>query len=307
MLAQLLRRTLLVEALLGAALGYWLSQAGHWSWWVSALAAIAMPVIGMTMVTLYSAVQSRAAEPATLWWRSLWGETVAGIVIFVLRQPWTRKKPEVLPPTAGTAKVPVVLVHGFLCNHRIWDDVADALRQRGHTVMAINLEPLFTSIDHYAPLVEEAVEALCRTTGAKQVALVGHSMGGLAIRAWMRAHGTERCARALTLGTPHQGTEIANNYGFAPNGLQMQWHSPWLAALAAPESKATRQRFTIALSPQDNIVFPQRAQTLPDATVEVFDGLGHLQMCLDPKVIAWVTQQLDNEPHDRPYRSQTPD
>jgi hypothetical protein len=56
-----------------------------------------------------------------------------------------------------------------------------------------------------------------------------------------------------------------------------------------------RQLFRIALSPQDNIVFPQRAQTLPDAAVEVFEGIGHLQMCLDPKVIAWVTQQLDNE------------
>lgn len=296
MLAQLLRWSMLTEVLLGAGLGYWLGHASPWPWAVITLAAAALPIAFMKLGTLYSAVQSRAAEPAHLWWRALWGETLAGIVIFMLRQPWTFKKPGVLPSTGGTAKVPVVLVHGFMCNHRIWDDVSNALRKQGHTVIAINLEPLFTSIDRYAPLVEAAVDALCRTTGAKQVALVGHSMGGLAIRAWMRAHGTERCARALTLGTPHQGTQIANDYGFAPNGLQMQWHSPWLAALAASESKATRQRFTIALSPQDNIVFPQRAQILPDATVEVFDGLGHLQMCLDPKVIAWVTQQLDNAP-----------
>jgi pimeloyl-ACP methyl ester carboxylesterase len=262
---------------------------------VIALAAVALPMTILKLGTLYSAVQSRATEPAKLWWRSVWGEILAGIAVFVLRQPWTFQKPGVLPPTGGEAKVPVVLVHGFMCNHRIWDDVSNALRKQGHTVIAINLEPLFTSIDRYAPLVEEAVEALCRATGAQKVALVGHSMGGLAIRAWMRAHGTQRCARALTLGTPHQGTALAKKYGFAPNGLQMQWHSPWLAALAASESEATRQLFRVALSPQDNIVFPQRAQTLPDAAVEVFEGIGHLQMCLDPKVIAWVTQQMDNE------------
>jgi triacylglycerol esterase/lipase EstA (alpha/beta hydrolase family) len=284
---------MLAEGLLGAALGYWLGHASPWPWAVMVLCAAAVPVGVMKLVTLYSALKSRAAEPVHLWWRSLWGETVAGVVIFVLRQPWTFKKPGVLPPTGGATKIPVVLVHGFLCNHRIWDDVSDALRKQGHTVIAINLEPLFTSIDRYAPLVEDAVEALCRATSAKQVALVGHSMGGIAIRAWMRAHGTQRCARAITLGTPHQGTEIAENYGFAPNGLQMQWHSPWLTALAASESEATRQLFSIALSPQDNIVFPQRAQTLPNATVKVFDGLGHLQLCLAPNVITWVTQQLD--------------
>jgi predicted alpha/beta hydrolase family esterase len=294
MLAQLLRWSMLAEVLFGATLGYWMGDAGPWQWAVVVLCAAAVPVGVMKLVTLYSALQSRAAEPAHLWWRALWGETLAGIVIFVLRQPWTFQKPGMLPATGGTAKVPVVLVHGFVCNHRIWNDVSKALRQRGHTVFAINLEPLFTSIDRYAPLVEEAVEALCKATGAKQVALVGHSMGGIAIRSWMRAHGTQRCARALTLGTPHQGTEIVENYGFAPNGLQMRWHSPWLTALAASESEATRKLFTIALSPQDNIVFPQRAQTLPDAAVKVFDGLGHLQLCLDPGVIAWVTQQLDD-------------
>ena len=29
-------------------------------------------------------------------------------------------------------------MHGYLCNHRLWDDVVRALRAQGHAVLAIN-------------------------------------------------------------------------------------------------------------------------------------------------------------------------
>jgi hypothetical protein len=77
-----------------------------------------------------------------------------------------------------------------------------------------------------------------------------------------------------------------------PNGLQMAWHSAWLQALATSETDATRQLFRIALTPQDNIVYPQREQTLHAVPTTVFEGLGHLQLCSDAKVRQWVCEQL---------------
>ncbi|HEY5580979.1 MAG TPA: hypothetical protein VIK56_07435 [Rhodoferax sp.] len=41
---------------------------------------------------------------------------------------------------------------------------------------------------------------LCRQTGAAKVALIGHSMSGVVIRAWMRAYGSARVARVITQG-----------------------------------------------------------------------------------------------------------
>jgi triacylglycerol lipase len=169
--------------------------------------------------------------------------------------------------------------------------MAAALRARGHAVFAVNLEPLFTSIDRYAPTVEAAVQALTQHTGQSRVALVGHSMGGLVIRAWMRAHGTARVARVLTLGTPHAGTKLAKGSP-APNAKQMSWQSAWLAALTASEDDAKRGLIRIAITPQDNIVCPQRAQVLPGITPVLFEGLGHVQMCIDPAVMEWVCQQV---------------
>jgi hypothetical protein len=52
----------------------------------------------------------------------------------------------------------------------------------------------------------------------------------------------------------------------------------------------------IALTPQDNIVYPQREQVLEGVPVTVFDGLGHLELCLHSTVIAWVLRQLAEAP-----------
>jgi triacylglycerol lipase len=288
MLARLLRRLLLTQLLLGAALGYWLGGAV-----AALLLGAVLPFAVMVLTDIVSALRSRADEPASAWWRSLWGEFGAGIHVFVFRQPWTSAPPQVLAPTTPTtpARVPVLLIHGYLCNHRIWDDAARALRQQGHTVLAVNLEPVFASIDRYAEVIEPAVQQLRAATGRDKVVLVGHSMGGLAIRAWMRAHGTQHAAGAITLGTPHVGTQIAKGQ-HTPNGRQMEWHSDWLTALAQSETDAIRALFQIAITPQDNIVYPQRAQVLPGTTATVFDGLGHLQLCLDPGVLQWLLARV---------------
>ena len=172
MLANLLRTVLLAQAILGAAVGYWLTSRWGTPQWTSVLLALAMPFVTIVLILLVSAVQSRPGEHAALWWRSLVGEVAAGIRVFVFRQPWSAATPGVLPATASPTRIPVVLVHGFLCNHRIWDDVAAALRAQGHPVLAVDLEPLFVSIDRYAPVVEDAVNALCRHAKVEQVALV---------------------------------------------------------------------------------------------------------------------------------------
>ncbi len=173
-----------------------------------------------------------------------------------------------------------------------------------HPVLEVDLEPLFTSIDRYAPVIDQAVVELCRQTGSHKVALLGHSMGGLAIRAWMRAHGTDRVASVITLGAPHAGTQI-DPRPRTVNGRQMLWHSAWLQELAASETASTRRLMRIALTPQDNIVYPQREQVLPGVPVTVFDGLGHLELCFDDTVIQWVLQQLDEATLDQTKNSAT--
>jgi triacylglycerol lipase len=299
MLAQLLRRLILGQMLLGATLGYWAATSQGWPLWTCLVAALLMPFAILSVITIATGLLSLAPqEPAAAWWRALVGELRAGIRIFLFRQPWTWAAPGLLPATSPANKVPVVLVHGYICNHRLWDTMADALRANGHAIYAVNLEPVFASIDRYAPLVEAAVQALQQHTGQARVALVGHSMGGLAIRAWLRSYGAQRATQVLTLGTPHAGTRIASRTprsAHTQNGEQMVWGSAWLEELAASETPEVRQIFSIALTAQDNIVYPQRAQVIAGVTPTVFEGMGHLQMCLDAGVIRWVLSRLRSD------------
>jgi triacylglycerol esterase/lipase EstA (alpha/beta hydrolase family) len=61
------------------------------------------------------------------------------------------------------------------------------------------------------PQVDKAVADLRQRTGAAQVALVCHSMGGLVARAYLRAYGDEAVACVVTLGSPHRGTVHPKN------------------------------------------------------------------------------------------------
>ena len=307
MLAFLLRALYLFQLLCGALLGSWLAK---WSaqqsggalslLWVP-LATLGLPLLLQFLVILSSLIQSRMGGPKALWWRVLWAEYISAVRVFMLRQPWPRRPngvqmPLATPPAQATA-VPVVLVHGYLCNHRVWDEMALALRRAGHPVLAVDLEPLFGSIDGYAVVLEAAVRRLQAETRAPQVALVGHSMGGLAIRAWLRTQNTVqlgRVARILTLGTPHQGTRIPQPVA-TPNGVQMHWHSPWIQALQTSEGAAQHALIHIALNLNDNICFPQAAQVLPGVAVTEFSGIGHLEMCSHPRVIHWTCKQLSKQ------------
>ena len=292
MQARLLRFTLTSQMALGAVLGYWLSQG---SLALTLLWALTLPLLMSLGTVLYSFIVSRPGESAASWWRALAGECVASTRIFMLRQPWAFAAPQVARHTVNAERIPVLLVHGFVCNYRVWDSLVPALRAQGHTVLAINLEPPFTSIDDYAVQVERAVQALRAATGQQNVALVAHSMGGLAVRAWMRRFDSSFATRVITLGTPHAGTRVPR-WAALPNTQQMAWHSDWLAELAATETEALRCKFRIGISPQDNIVFPQRAQTLPGVVPRAFDGLGHLQLCTSAEVRHWVCQELSATP-----------
>ncbi len=301
MLASLLRRLYLFQVVAGALLGaYFAESMAQVALLPITVGAVLLPLLLQFMVIGYTMFKSRAQHDPDLWWQAFLGEFVAALQIFCFQLPWTRRQPEMLMPDAdtkwarGDSRLPVLLVHGYICNHRVWDKLARVLRRSGHPVLAINLEPLFTSIDNYAQPIEQAVQTLLRETGTTKVVLIGHSMGGLAIRAWMRSHGSHRVARVITLGTPHMGTQIAK-LSPTPNGAQMIWHSPWLKALQCSETSAIRALMHIALTHQDNIVFPQRDQVLEGADITEFKGLGHLEMCQNDGVIQWVLQQFTIE------------
>lgn len=291
-------------------LGWLLASAAWLAWaWPRSLAlalggwAIAASTslawLGLQFV-LMRRINRRDATPAAGRWallRAWWLEALTCTWVFGWLQPFAhRQQPDWLPPTP-TGQRGVVLVHGFLCNRGVWLPWLPELRARGHAYVALTLEPAFGSVDDYVAAIDTAMRQVQAATGLPPV-LVGHSMGGLAARAWLRTLAqppAQRVHRILTLGTPHHGTWPAR-FSHTTNGMQMRLDSPWLQALAASEGAAQRALFSCWYSDCDNIVYPTRSATLDGAENHLLHGLGHVHMVYAPQVRAACWQALQTGP-----------
>ncbi|OYU82766.1 MAG: permease, partial [Burkholderiales bacterium PBB5] len=217
------------------------------------------------------------------------GEVLASWRVFNWVQPFFAGREADVPGQTG--QTGVLLVHGYFCNRGVWAPALRRLRAQGVPCMALTLEPAFGRIDDWVPAIEAAVTALTRSTGRPPV-LVAHSMGGLAVRAWLAAQADAptadaRVRRIVTIGTPHHGTWMAR-FGHSPNARQMRPGHPWLTALAAAEPAGRPAHFTCFFGHSDNIVFPATTATLAGADNRHLAGVAHVAMVERPEVWAEV-------------------
>jgi triacylglycerol lipase len=236
-------------------------------------------------------VSKNDPAPAPTWTdllRAWWAETRVALIVFFWRQPFRwRAQPDLLDP-ATRGRRGVVLVHGFVCNRGMWNPWMVRLRAEGHPFIAVNLEPIFGSIDEYVDTIDSAVERITQITGMPPL-LVCHSMGGLAARAWLRRrHSAHRVHRVITIGTPHGGTWLGH-FGHTINGRQMRLGSEWVRTLAGGDAHA---KFTCWYSNCDNIVFPASTATLPGADNRLVSGAAHVELAFVPQVLAQALDSL---------------
>lgn len=230
------------------------------------------------------------ATPAQLA-RAWLGETITAPQVFCWRQPFrSRAEPDHLPADARGRRG-AVLVHGFVCNRGFWNPWLARLRAAGIPCIAVDLEPVFGSIDGYPARIESAVAMLERLTGVPPV-IVAHSMGGLATRAWYaRQADAGRVHHVVTIGTPHRGTWLAR-VALSLNTRQMRLQSPWIEQLAAREDAARYGRFTCFYGHADNIVFPASTATLPGADNRLLTAVAHVDMAFRPEPWAEALRRL---------------
>lgn len=297
-LARLQRGLVVLIALTSAAWWWWGSRQGlAWYWCVAVQLMLWLPhapVLAVEFMLLARfSDSSPAIEPTpSMLFMAWWGEVLSGVLTFGWRQPWrSNAVPDHLPVSAQGRRG-LVLIHGFVCNRGLWTSWTRRLTAMNVPFTAINLEPVFGDIEHYVPLIDAAVRRVEAATGMPPL-IVAHSMGGLATRAWLRAHEEDdRCAGVVTIGTPHSGTWLAR-FSMTRNGHQMRRQGAWLRALAADEPITRYQHFTCFFGHCDNIVFPAATAMLPGADNRHLEGTAHVHMITRPEVWDEVMRQLD--------------
>jgi pimeloyl-ACP methyl ester carboxylesterase len=195
-------------------------------------------------------------------------------------------------PPRGGGRLPVLLVHGYVCNRGAWWWLGRKLAARGETVWAVTLEPVYTSIDNLARVLADRIDELRAATGAPQVVLVTHSMGGLIARAYLRDHSAAKVARLVTIGAPHHGSVHAY-LGAGENARQMEPGSAWLGALARSEEGRLSVPFASIYGVHDNFVAPQASSVHPAARNVPVAGIGHVSLGFSEKVAGVVVAELD--------------
>ena len=220
------------------------------------------------------------------------------LLMFSIVLPFVRARRSVIDRDTSSlqrhASIPVILVHGLACNRGNWFWFRRQLEQRGHLAFTIDYAPWFARIATYPAQLARAIDEVLAATGARQVTIVGHSMGGLVARAYLDEFGGGKVARVITLGTPHRGTWMAR-FGLTPNVRDMAPGSPWLTALREREAKRSAQPyagFTCVFTFHDNLVTPQTNATLPGASQIAVSGIGHLSLALSPRVVQYVDAVL---------------
>ncbi|WP_309135517.1 alpha/beta hydrolase [Cellulomonas sp.] len=85
---------------------------------------------------------------------------------------------------------PVVLLHGFPLDHRMWDDVAAQLG-RDRTVLAPDLPGPADALDAVGPTLDDAADRVAeavRAAGVERAVVAGLSMGGYVALALLERH-----------------------------------------------------------------------------------------------------------------------
>ena len=195
------------------------------------------------------------------------------------------------------AETPILLVHGIIDNHAIFAVLDRALRRRGFQTLATYDYGLFTqNIPRAALRLGEAIEQLSAATGYERIHVIGHSLGGLIARYFVqRLGGDSRVHTLVTLGTPHQGTQLAWAASLLPLVRQLTPGSPVIRELAEP-ARGCRTRFIAFFSDIDHLVVPGRNARIahPDLNMQNIAalGVGHLSMPNNRRIAFTIAQAL---------------
>jgi pimeloyl-ACP methyl ester carboxylesterase len=182
-----------------------------------------------------------------------------------------------LPGATRKGPRPVILLHGYAMNRANFIPLAYRLSRAG-------LGPIYGfeywTLGRVAAGARQLgwfIDEVRAATGASDVDLVGHSMGGVVGRYYVTFAGGDGVVKHLiTLGSPHAGTDVSA-IGVGHPTRELLLGSKLVSRLAAaPPPKQTQ--VTAIWSHADALVPGARQPALPSAEVILYDDLGHVAL-----------------------------
>ncbi|HET7477623.1 MAG TPA: alpha/beta fold hydrolase [Dermatophilaceae bacterium] len=234
------------------------------------------------------------------------GLLVAGLVTMAAALAFATRDHAGMPagPVRQDRPGPVLLVPGYGAGTDRLKVLAGVLAAAGRDVTVVDLpDRALGDLDQQADALDEAVGAAMARTGAASVDVVGYSAGGVVARLWLTEHdGAARARRVVTLGSPHQGTQLAVLAGLLGQRCplacqQLATGSDLLRGLASTSVPAGVP-FVSIWSTDDEVVVPPDSASVEGAVNVPVQGvcagarLGHGGLPTDPTVQHLVLEAL---------------
>lgn len=196
------------------------------------------------------------------------------------------------------AWTPIVLVHGWFHNRSAFLAMSRSLRRAGFSyVHTMNYNPLTADLQALAERLGDEVRHVLDATGAEQVQLVGHSMGGIVARAYVQLYGgEEHVDTVITLGSPHRGTHTAH-LGVGPAARQLRPGSAFLRTLEE-SARPGPVRWISYYSDLDAMVLPSSSAKLVHPALKAVNvrtpDTGHLSLLVSGEVLRGIVAHLSD-------------
>ncbi len=188
---------------------------------------------------------------------------------------------------AGT-RGPVILVHGWGLNRgSLWLLQRRLVRDGWSPVCCFEYRSWSADIERAAEQLHALIEQF---EPRRPLSLVGHSLGGLVLRYCVRRYPAPNVRRLVTLGTPHNGTELGRLPG--PAGRRLAPGSSFLNTLNAAD-RVPQQFDVIAIhSTFDAMILPPANARYPGAFNIEVNNVGHNALLFSKKVYQLIAENL---------------
>jgi hypothetical protein len=120
----------------------------------------------------------------------------------------------------------IVLLHGLGRNNASMWLLASRLEDAGYYVQRVGYSSLHKKPDEILKDVSSQINQCCQKH-TQSVHFVGHSLGGLMVRAYLQNNKVDNLGRVVLLGTPNKGTEAVDYFS-----------NSWLMEILGPTAKA---------------------------------------------------------------------
>ena len=120
----------------------------------------------------------------------------------------------------------VIVLHGFARRAQSMESLVYKIHKAGYEVRNVGYTSISRSVDEIKTEVFRKFDQYISENPEKKIHFVGHSLGGLLVRAYLDQKKLKNLDSVVLMGTPNKGTSLVNEY-------EDKWYFSWLGPMIA--------------------------------------------------------------------------